>query len=92
MTKDDVDHVALLSRLELTEIQRDQFTRQLNEIVEQIDLLQQLDTTDVPPTAHILALQNVYQTAQEEPRLTKEEALANCADHDDSYFIVPKIM
>jgi len=92
ITGKDVDHVALLSRLELTDREREMFTRQLNDILEHFQYLERLDTKDVQPTAHVLPLQNVYREDRVGRHIPREDALANCPDRDEGYFKVPKIV
>lgn len=92
INKSDVDHIALLGRLELTEEEKETYTRQLNDILEHFKSLQRLDTENVPPTAHVLPLQNVLREDWVGQHLPREEAMANCPDRDDNYFKVPKII
>jgi len=92
ITKKEVDHVALLSRLELTEEEKGIYTKQLDAILEYFRSLQRLDTENVPPTAHVLPLQNVFREDWVGQHMSREEALANCPDREGSYFRVPKIV
>ena len=92
ISKEDLDRVALLSRFELTGAERDSYTDQLNDLLGQIRLLDQLDTENVEPTPYILPFRNVYRGDQTGKHLPVEDALANSANHDRNYFIVPKIL
>lgn len=92
INKSDVDHIALLGRLELTDEEKETYTRQLNSILEHFKSLQRLDTENVPPTAHVLPLQNVFREDWVGQHLPREEAIANCPDRDEDYFKVPKII
>lgn len=92
ITKKDVDHVALLGRLALTEQERDMYTRQLNDILEHFQTLERLDTDKVQPTAHVLPLKNVFREDWVGRHISREEALANCPDREESFFKVPKIV
>lgn len=92
ITKKDVDHVALLGRLELTGQERDMYTRQLNDILEHFQSLERLDTDEVQPTAHVLPLKNVFREDWVGRHISREEALANCPDREESFFKVPKIV
>lgn len=92
ITKEDVDHVALLGRLELTGEERELYTRQLNDILEHFKLLQRLDTDKVQPTAHVLPLKNVLREDWVGQHISREDALANCPDRDENYFKVPRII
>lgn len=92
INKEDVDHVALLGRLELTEEEKETYTRQLSDILEHFQSLQRLDTENVQPTAHVLPLKNVMREDWAGQHLSREEALANCPDRDENYFKVPRII
>ncbi|MDD3654280.1 MAG: Asp-tRNA(Asn)/Glu-tRNA(Gln) amidotransferase subunit GatC [Desulfotomaculaceae bacterium] len=92
ITEKDVDHVALLARLEITSKEREMYTNQLNDILEYFQSLQRLDTENVQPTAYVLPLKNVYREDQVGDHLPLEEALANCPDREENYFKVPKIV
>ncbi|OAT85430.1 Asp-tRNA(Asn)/Glu-tRNA(Gln) amidotransferase subunit GatC [Desulfotomaculum copahuensis] len=88
----DVEHVALLARLELNEEEKKTYARQLNAILEYAGMLNELDTADVPPTAHVLPLQNVFREDRVGAHMPPEEVLANAPEREDRYFKVPKIM
>jgi aspartyl-tRNA(Asn)/glutamyl-tRNA(Gln) amidotransferase subunit C len=92
ITRKDVEHVALLSRLELTDNEVEKFTGQLNAILGYIDMLNRLDTAGVEPTAHVLPLKNVMRADEVRPSLPRELALANAPEQEDGYFKVPKIL
>ena len=92
ITKKDVEHVALLARLELSEVEKENFTEQLNAILEYADALKQLDTTNVQPTAHPLPINNVFREDVARPSIHNGEALANAPEQEDGFFKVPKIV
>ncbi|MCL2766565.1 MAG: Asp-tRNA(Asn)/Glu-tRNA(Gln) amidotransferase subunit GatC [Peptococcaceae bacterium] len=92
ISKEDVDHVALLSRLILTDDEREVFTSQLNDVLGHMRLLEQLDTEGVLPTTHVVPLRNVYRGDQVGKHLSRDEALSNGPNHDDNHFVVPKIL
>ncbi|HUW64818.1 MAG TPA: Asp-tRNA(Asn)/Glu-tRNA(Gln) amidotransferase subunit GatC [Spirochaetia bacterium] len=92
ITEKDVDHVALLGRLKLTDEERSLYTGQLNNILEHFERLKELATDDVPPTAHVLPLKNVFRADRTGPDLDQEEVLAGAPDRDGSYFKVPRIV
>ncbi|MBO8126257.1 MAG: Asp-tRNA(Asn)/Glu-tRNA(Gln) amidotransferase subunit GatC [Firmicutes bacterium] len=92
ITKDEVQKVAHLARLELSEAEVELFTEQLNQVLEAAEKLQQLDTTDVEPTAYAVPMQNVFREDIPEPSMPRDEVLANAPDPKDGYFRVPKIM
>lgn len=92
ITKQDVEHVAMLARLELTEEEKEMFTQQLNAILEYADQLKQLDTSEIPPTAHAIPMQNVFRDDEVKPGLSNEEAVAAAPAAEDGFFKVPKIV
>ena len=92
LNRKDVEHVALLSRLELSETELDKFTGQLDAILEYIDVLNQVDTSAVEPMAHVLDIRNVMRADEVQPSLPREAALQNAPDAEDGFFKVPKIV
>jgi aspartyl-tRNA(Asn)/glutamyl-tRNA(Gln) amidotransferase subunit C len=92
LTPEEVEHVALLGRLELSEEERERFTTQLNSILEYFEQLQQIDTTGVPPMSHAVAVTNVMREDEPAPQLTPEEALQNAPDEDRDCFRVPRVI
>ena len=92
ITKKDVEHVALLARLELTEEEKEKYTQQLNNILEYAEKLKKLDTENIQPTAHPLPINNVFRPDEAKPGVSNEAALANAPSKEDGYFRVPKIV
>ena len=92
LNRKDVEHVALLSRLELSEQELDKYTGQLDAILEYIDVLNQVDTSAVEPMAHVLEIRNVMRADEVQPSLPREAALQNAPDAEDGFFKVPKIV
>ncbi len=92
ITKKDVEHVALLARLELSDEEKEIFTEQLGDILEHAGVIQRLNTAKIPPTAHIAPLNNVLRDDKTDKCLSNEEALANAPKHEDGGFVVPKIV
>ena len=92
LTLDEVARVAFLARLELSDAEKRRLTTDLNNILDQFARLQELDTTDVPPTSHSIPLQNVFRDDQVRPSLPREAAVANAPEKRDGNFIVPQIM
>jgi aspartyl-tRNA(Asn)/glutamyl-tRNA(Gln) amidotransferase subunit C len=92
ISEKDVDYVALLGRLKLTDEERKLYTGQLNNILEHFDRLKELDTAEVPPTAHVLPLKNVFRADRTGPDLAPEQVLAGAPDRDGRYFKVPRIV
>ena len=92
LTLDDVTKVADLARLELSEDEKQSLEGQLNGILAQFARLQELDTTDVQPTAHSIPLRNVFRQDLVLPSLPREEATANAPEKRDGNFIVPQVV
>lgn len=88
----EVEHVALLSRLRLTDEEKHRLTDDLNHILEQFAVLQQLDTTDIAPTAHAMALENVFRDDVARPSLSREDALREAPEARDEFFVVPRVV
>ena len=82
-----------LTRLELSETERDRLTRDLNEILEMVEKLQELDTDGVTPLTYINEEEeNVWREDQVTGQVSRDEALANAPRHDGSFFRVPKVI
>ena len=92
LNRKDVEHVALLSRLDLSENELDKFTGQLDAILEYIDVLNQVDTSAVEPMAHVLDIRNVMRPDVVQPSLSQEAALQNAPEPESGFFKVPKIV
>ncbi|MHB9144796.1 MAG: Asp-tRNA(Asn)/Glu-tRNA(Gln) amidotransferase subunit GatC [Symbiobacteriia bacterium] len=87
----DVDHVADLSRLHLTEAEREKMTRELNSILGHVDKLGELDTSGIEPTFHVLkSLKNVTREDRVIPGIDREAALQNAPAPQNGSFAVPK--
>lgn len=87
-----VRHIALLSRLKPSDDEVRLFSEQLSDIIEYVEKLSELDTTDVEPTAHALPIHNVFRDDEPGETLRVDEALANAPQRDGSFFAVPKVL
>lgn len=92
ISKKDVEHVAQLARLHLEEEEKELYTRQLNSILNYMEKLGELDTSDVEPTAHVLPIKNVFREDRVERSMAIEEVLRNAPDREEGFFKVPKII
>ncbi|GAX91155.1 Asp-tRNA(Asn)/Glu-tRNA(Gln) amidotransferase subunit GatC [Effusibacillus lacus] len=92
ITTQDVAHVANLARLALTDNEMEQYTNQLNKILQHAEELQKLDLENVQPTSHVLPIHNVMREDKSRVWLTNEQALANAPDKDAGQFRVPAVM
>lgn len=92
LTKQDVDYVARLARLEVTEAEKDKLTTQLNDILLYIDQLNELDTQGVAPMTHAIAVTNAFREDRVLESLGTKNALANAPDARGEFFRVPKVI
>lgn len=92
ITRADVEHVARLARLELTDAELDASTEQLEAILEHAEDVAELDLADVEPTAHPLPLVNVVRPDTVGPTLDRAEVLAAAPATEDGRFRVPRIL
>lgn len=92
ITSKDVEKVALLSRLEIDDSEMEKMNEQLNSILDYIDVLNQVNTEGVQPTAHVLPMKNVMREDVVQPSLSRDLALSNAPEAEDGYFKVPKVV
>ena len=92
LSRAEVEHIAELAKLELTEEEKIQFCEQLSAILEYAEMLQQLDTEAIPPTATVLPLQNVMRPDEVAPSFSQEDILANAPDAAEGCFRVRAIL
>jgi aspartyl-tRNA(Asn)/glutamyl-tRNA(Gln) amidotransferase subunit C len=91
LTREQVAHVARLARLSLTDGELDAYTDQLSRILDHVEMLNQAETTDVPPTYHAIDLKNVFRADEPCPSLDREKVLAQAPIAEAGCFKVPKI-
>jgi len=92
LSREEVLHIALLARLGLTESEVDKFTEQLSNILENFEILQQVDTSDVPPTAHTVTLNNVVRDDEVADSLPQAQVLANAPRKEGEFFRVRPVL
>ena len=92
LTRADVEHVAHLARLGLTEEELTRLEGQLNHILDQYAVLAELPTDDIPPTAQTIELQNILRPDVVTPGLSQEATLANAPVRHGPYVVVPAII
>jgi aspartyl-tRNA(Asn)/glutamyl-tRNA(Gln) amidotransferase subunit C len=92
LTREDVLHIALLARLGLTETEVERFREQLSNILENFEILQQVDTTDIPPTAQSIALQNIVRDDEVAASLPQGQILANAPQKEGEFFRVRAVL
>jgi aspartyl-tRNA(Asn)/glutamyl-tRNA(Gln) amidotransferase subunit C len=92
ISREDVEHVARLARLALTDAEKERMRVQLDAILTYIDKLRALDVDGVEPTAHAVRLVNVMRDDEITPCLPQDEAVANAPDPSGEFFRVPRIL
>jgi aspartyl-tRNA(Asn)/glutamyl-tRNA(Gln) amidotransferase subunit C len=92
ISREDVEHVARLARLALSEAEVERMREQLSGILAYIDKLRTLDTADLEPTSHAVPLVNVMRDDETWTCLPQDVALANAPERSDAFFRVPRII
>jgi aspartyl-tRNA(Asn)/glutamyl-tRNA(Gln) amidotransferase subunit C len=92
LTAQEVQWVAHLARLQLTEAELETMTRQLSAIVAYVDQLSQVNTDGVEPMAHALAIHNVFREDEATPSLPVADALANAPQRRGDFYSVPAVL
>jgi len=92
VTRGEVEHVAALARIELSEAEKDDYAEQLSAILAFFDRLQEVDTRGVPATSQVLDLVNVLRPDERRPSLDIEGALRNAPDPAGRFYRVPRIL
>jgi aspartyl-tRNA(Asn)/glutamyl-tRNA(Gln) amidotransferase subunit C len=92
LTRDQVNWVAHLARLELSAADLETMTRQLSSIIDYVTQLQQVNTDGVEPLAHPLPIQNVFRADEPKESLPADEALANAPDRQGDFYGVPAVL
>lgn len=92
LSRDEVLHIARLARLGLTESDLNKFKEQLSNILENFEILQQVDTSNVLPTAQSVPLQNVLRDDAVAASLPDSEILANAPQREENYFRVRAVL
>ena len=92
LSRADVEHVAHLARLGLTEEELARLEGELNHILDQYTILAELPTDDIPPTAQTIELENILRDDVVKPSLPIEAVLANAPARDGDFIVVPAIL
>jgi aspartyl-tRNA(Asn)/glutamyl-tRNA(Gln) amidotransferase subunit C len=92
ITKKEVEYVARLARLALSEAEKEKMTAQLDSILQYVDTLNKLDTKNVEPTSHVLPLNNVWREDVVKPSYAREEILANAPEQAEGFYKVKKVI
>ena len=92
ISRQDIEKVALLARLQLTEDELSKMTAELAQIVGYVDQLGEVDTNGIEPMAHAIETANVFRDDAIAPSLPRNEALANAPHHDERGYLVPAVL
>ena len=92
INKTEIEHIAMLARLSLSEEEKELFSSQLGGILDYMEQLNGLDTEGIEPTSHVLSIQNVMREDIPGASLPRPEALMNAPSRTEQFFRVPKII
>lgn len=92
ISKKDVEHIALLSRLSLTEEEKERYQKELSSILDYVNKLKEINTDDIIPTAHVIDLKNVFREDEVIPSMDRDKVLANAKEKQNGCFKVPRII
>ncbi len=92
ITRDDVVYIAKLSRLGIDDSDLDKYISQLQQILQYVEKLNELDTSEVEPTAHVFSLRNVTREDKVKESLPNEEAVNSAPDVENGFFKVPPVI
>ncbi|MCL4458500.1 MAG: Asp-tRNA(Asn)/Glu-tRNA(Gln) amidotransferase subunit GatC [Chloroflexi bacterium] len=92
ISREQVEHVAHLARLGLTESEKERFSEQLSTILESMEILRQVDTKAIPPTAQVIPLLNVMRDDEACPSLPREQILANAPRLEEDYIRIMAVL
>jgi aspartyl-tRNA(Asn)/glutamyl-tRNA(Gln) amidotransferase subunit C len=90
--KISIEHLAQLARLSVSDNEKTLFTDQIDSILSYMDKLNELDTSTIEPTSHVISLSNVVREDLLKDSLERENALRNAPDRTDKFYRVPKII
>jgi aspartyl-tRNA(Asn)/glutamyl-tRNA(Gln) amidotransferase subunit C len=90
LTLTDLEHVAKLARIQLTDKEKTVFLPQLESVLEYLDKLNRVDTSKVSPSFQITDLKNIFRPDTVKPSLSQKSALNQASKTHDAYFVVPK--
>jgi len=92
ITVADVEYVARLARLELSDEEAALFAGQMDAILDYVEKLKELDTDGILPTSHAVPMENAFREDLTQPSIGTDKALANAPDKADSFYRVPKVI
>lgn len=92
VTKQTIEHVAKLSMLNLSEEEKERFTKEMEKIVSYVEKLNELDTSDVKPREHVIPMKNVFRQDKVKQSYDRDSMLGNAPSSENGCFRVPKVV
>ncbi len=92
ITRDDVVYIAKLSRLDIDDSDLDNYVQHLQQILKYVEKLNEIDTSNVEPTVHVMPMQNVTREDEIKKSISNENALKSAPDIENGFFHVPTIL
>jgi aspartyl-tRNA(Asn)/glutamyl-tRNA(Gln) amidotransferase subunit C len=92
ISREEVEHVAHLARLHLSENELQKMTEQLDTILSYVQKLEELNTENLPPTTHAFSVSNAFRQDEVQASLSQQEALACSPQHTEEFFQVPRVI
>ena len=92
LTDEEIKHIALLARLGISEDEVEKFRGQLSNILENFEILQEVDTSDIQPTSQVTGLRNIVKEDEVIPSLNQREILANAPQEEDGFFKIRAVL
>lgn len=92
ISEKEVEHIAWLAKIEVSDEEKRLFTRNFNSILEYFKIIDEAETKDVPPTYHAFEMVNILRKDSVEPSLSRDKAIANASSMEKGFFKAPKIL
>ncbi|MDD5093711.1 MAG: Asp-tRNA(Asn)/Glu-tRNA(Gln) amidotransferase subunit GatC [Dehalococcoidia bacterium] len=92
LSHEEVRRIALLARVGLSEEETEKLTTQLSVILQNFEILQEVDTSNVPPTAHVIAIDNTMREDKAAPSFLQKEILANAPQAEEGFFRIKAVL
>lgn len=92
LDRETVEHIAMLARLGLSDEEKDRLAEQLSSVLDHINVLQEVDTADIPPTAQVIELQNILRDDEVEDSMPVEDVLRNAPRSEENFIKVNAVL
>ncbi len=92
LSKEEVEHIAVLARMGLSDHEKERLRQQLSDILQNMEILGEVDTENVPPTAQSISLRNVFREDESRPSLETKDIMANAPARDGDSFKVRPVL